>query len=159
MENIGWRDFHKRIRLDAVSYAQAGAVCSVTVAVRDRQPVFGDPAVARGAVDVLRSLATKTGVPVYTYCIMPDHVHLILTASPTCDMITFVGQYKSLAQRAAWQRGVKGTFWQKSFWDHFLRSNEDFEAAVRYALENPVRKGMVEKWDAYEFSGSLVFDL
>ena len=30
---------------------------------------------------------------------MPDHVHLILGVSPTCAIVTFVGQVKNLAQR------------------------------------------------------------
>ena len=55
---------------------------------------------------------------------MPEHVHLILGASPTGDIVTFVGQFKNLAQREAWRRGIEGTFWQTSFWDHCLRADE-----------------------------------
>ena len=68
------------------------------------------------AVDVLRRSAAATGVPGYAWGVMPDPVHLVLEASPTCDLVTFVGQVKNLAQREAWRCGVKGTFWQTSFW-------------------------------------------
>ena len=115
----------KRKRLDASAYARPGAVSSVTAAVKDHLPVFADPAIAAGAVDVLRAHAAKTGTPVYAYCVMPEHIHLIIGPSSSCDITTFVGQYKNLAQRAAWSCGVKGSFWQKSFWDHFLRVEED----------------------------------
>ena len=87
-------------------------ICSITIAVKGRAPVFACPAVAAAAVDVLRRHAATTGVPVYAWCVMPDHVHLILGASPpTCDIVTFVGQVKNLAQREAWRRGIKGVFW------------------------------------------------
>ena len=119
--------------------------------------MFGDPAVAAAAVEVLRERAAAAAVPVYGYCVMPDHVHLVLGPSPSCDIVTFVGQFKNLAQRAAWQHGVDGRIWQESFWDHFLRADEDVERTVVYALNNPVRKGLAATWREYPFAGSLVY--
>ena len=84
----------------------------------------------RGRRDVLRRHAAATGVPVYAWGVMPDPVHLILGASPTCDIVTVVGQCKNLAPREAWRRGITGTFWQTSFWDHFLRGDERVEQVV-----------------------------
>lgn len=149
----------KRIRLDSHCYAQLGSICSVTLAVQGRNPVFADPAVASCAVQVLRSHAERTGVRIYGFCVMPDHVHIVLGPSEACDVITFVGQFKNLAQRAAWSQGVEGSFWQKRFWDHFLRAEEQVEHVVEYVLNNPVRRGLVEHWRDYPFSGSLEFDL
>jgi len=73
--------------------------------------------------------------------------------------VTFVGQFKNLSQRAAWGLGIRGAFWQGSFWDHFLRREEQVETAVNYVLNNPVRSGLVQQWQDYPFCGSLVFDL
>ena len=83
---------------------------------------------------------------------MPDLVHLILGASPTCDIVTVVGQFKTLAQREAWRRGIRGAFWQTSFWAHFLRGDERLEQVVEYALNNPVRSGLVERGCDHRFS-------
>ena len=126
--------------------------------MKGRAPVFACPAVA-AAVDVLRRHVEATGVPAYAWCVMPDHVHLILGASPTCGILTFVGQFKNLALREAWRLGIKGTFWQTSFWDHFLRGDERLEQVVEYVLNNPVRAGLVERWCDYRVSGSSVFEL
>ena len=143
----------RRLRLPAEVYDELGMIGSITIAVKGRAPVFACPAVAAAAVDVLRRQAAATGVRVYAWCVMPDHVHLVLGASPTCDIVTFVGQFKNLAQREAWRRGVKGTFWQSSFWDHFLRDDERLEQVVEYVLNNPVRSGLVARWGDYRFSG------
>ena len=148
----------QRIRLAPKVYAEVGVICSITIAVKGRAPVFANAAVVGSAVAVLRRHAAETGVPVYAWCVMPDHVHLILGASPTCDIVTFVGQFKNLAQREAWRLGIKGTFWQTSFWDHFLRGDERLEQVVEYVLNNPVRSGLVERWCDYRFSGSSVFE-
>ena len=149
---------HQRIRLDPSDYGQPVTICSVTIAVRNRRPVFGDVAIANAAVAVLRDRSEETGVAVYAYCIMPDHIYLIIAPSETCDVVKFVGQFKNLVQREAWALGVKGAFWQLSFWDHFLRRDEDLESCVRYVFNNPVRAGLAQEPAHYPFSGSLVFD-
>ena len=148
-----------RVRLPRTVYSQLGTACSVTIAVRGRRRVFVDPRVANATVTVLREHAARTGTPVYGYCVMPDHVHLVVGASPACDIVTFVGQFKNLAQRAAWGHGVAGAFWQTGFWDHVLQQDEQVDAVVRYVLHNPVRGGLVASWRDYPFCGSLVFDL
>ena len=91
----------RRIRPAAEVYADIGAIRSITIAVNGRAPVFACRAVAAAAVDFLRRHAAATGVPVDAWCVMPDHIHLILGASPPCDIVTFVGQVKNLAQREA----------------------------------------------------------
>ena len=132
-------------------------MCSITVAVRDRRPIFADPTVAASAVDVLRSHADQTAVRIYAFCVMPDHVHLVAEPSASCDLVTFVGQFKNLAQRAAWARGVERPFWQSSFWDHFVRRDEDLRRTIEYVLDNPVRAGLVADRQSYPFAGSLAF--
>ena len=149
----------QRIRLAHETYRVVGAVCSITIGVAARAPIFADRLVAGAVVEVLKQYAFKTGVPVYGFCMMPDHVHLVLGPSPACDIVTFVGRFKNLAQRAAWRLGVTGAFWQHGFWDHFLRREEQVEIVVKYVLHNPVRSGFVTRWDEYPFCGSLVFDL
>ncbi len=84
---------------------------------------------------------------------MPDHLHLILTPSGSCDVVTFVAEVKNLVQREAWRLGMAGRLWQVSFWDHFLRRDESLSAAVEYVLENPVRKGLAEEWSGYPYCG------
>jgi putative transposase len=136
-----------------------GIICSVTIGTRARRSVFAEPGIAQAANDVLHGHACRTGVQVFAYCLMPNHVHLVLGPSSSCDIVTFVGQFKNLAQRQVWKLGVTGRIWQESFWDRFLREEESLDEIVRYVLHNPVRKGLVERWQDYHFSGSLVYDL
>ena len=65
------------------------------------------------------SLYNRYKGPIYAFCVMPDHVHLVVGPS-RCDIVTFVAQFKNLAQRAAWGLGVRGRIWQTSLWDHFF---------------------------------------
>ncbi len=145
-------------RLHRAAYADPAAVCSVTIAVKARVPLFADAAVAAAVVAMLPGQVTRTGVSVHAFCVMPDHVHLVLSPSLDCDIVRFVGQFKNLAQRAAWRHGVVGAFWQTGFWDHFVRRDEQAANAIRYVLDNPVRAGLVADASEYPFSGCLPGD-
>ena len=149
----------RRGRSRPAADAQVGAVCSIRIGVQDRRPIFADPGVAAALVDVLRRHADQTKVLVHAYCVMPDHVHLLLSPSLTCDVVTFVGQFKNLALRAAWRQGVAGGFWQAGFDDRVLSGGDQLEAVAEQVLTNPVRRGLVRSWPEYPFGGSLVADL
>jgi len=98
--------------------------------------------------------AQQTGVAVWAWCLMPDHVHLVLSPSTDCDIITFVGQFKNLTLRRAWKMGFQGAFWQQGFWDHFGMRDGDLPRMLQYVLDNPVRAGLVERAEDYPFSGT-----
>jgi putative transposase len=145
--------FHKRIRLDPESYGRTADAYSVTIATLNRRPIFADASCASSAVKVLHDLAAVRSIRVYCYCVMPDHVHMVVSPSPICDIPTFVGQYKNLTQREVWRLGNTGVFWQKSFWDRIVRSDESLQETIRYVLNNPVRRGLVSAWEEYAFVG------
>jgi putative transposase len=148
---------HPRLAID--SYALPGSMCSVTFATRDRQLVFADHVIARAAVGVLQGQSHALDVRVFGYCLMPDHVHLVISPSASCDVIAFVARVKNLIQREAWRLGVQGAIWQNSFWDHLLRADEQVELVVGYVLRNPVRRGLVDDWRETPFCGSFVLEL
>lgn len=46
-------------------------------------------------------------------------------------------------QRAEVRRGNEAPIWQKHFWEHHIRGDEDLAAHVRYCWINPVKHGLV----------------
>jgi REP element-mobilizing transposase RayT len=45
------------------------------------------------------------------------------------------------------------SLWQRSFYDHIIRSKADFRETIEYMMLNPVRRGYVSKPEYYPFSG------
>ena len=89
---------------------------------------------------------------------MPDHVHLIFTPLVNREKTEFyslaeiMGAIKgSSAQLINRKLGRRGKVWQTESFDHVLRSSESFDAKVTYILDNPVRAGLVAKWDEYRW--------
>jgi len=152
-------EYHKKIRLEGDVYKTIGLSCFVTICTKYGRKVFLNKFLANDFLGLVKKHSQKNDVPVYAYCIMPDHVHLLISASEKKDIISFVREIKSLSTRIAWDYNHHGGVWQTSFYDHFLRKDEDCREVTNYIIQNPVRKGIVDDWRDYQFCGSLVYDL
>lgn len=144
----------KPLRLPHFDYTQPGFACSLTLCVRGGRPVFLDPSLARRVSSILLEVRIHYGFSVYAYCLMPDHLHCVMSIqNGTKDVSAMVQEFKKLSTKAAWSHGCQGGLWQRSFYDHVIRRHEDLHGVCRYVLENPVRAGRVERAEDYPFSG------
>ena len=87
---------------------------------------------------------------------MPDHVHMIFTPLVNADALEVVSLAEIMdsikgASAHAINKALrrKGRVWQAESFDHVLRSSENLDAKIGYLLENPVRAGLVARWDVY----------
>jgi putative transposase len=90
---------------------------------------------------------------------MPEHQHLIVRGTRAeSDVRQTVTEYK---QRTGFWLAQKriGIKWHKNFYDHIIRADEDLGAQIRYVAENPVRRGLVEDWREYPYTGTIGADL
>jgi hypothetical protein len=44
---------------------------------------------------------------------------------------------------------------QRSFYDHLIRKEEDLRQIAEYILNNPVRKGLVQRCEDYPYCGLI----
>ena len=80
---------------------------------------------------------------------LPNHVHLLMRneAGRTGELIEDLGQFKNYTARLANRAlGRSGSFWAREDFDHWCRTPEKVEAAVRYIRDNPVKAGLVRQW-------------
>ncbi len=76
------------------------------------------------------------------YVIMPDHVHLLLCylppkegeAVPRKDITVLASQIKGTVTKK-----IGESVWQKSFFDHVIRNDNDYFETARYILNNPIK--------------------
>jgi REP element-mobilizing transposase RayT len=88
--------------------------------------------------------------------VMPDHVHMIFTplvnlqAMEVYSLAEIMDAIKGAsAHRINLALGRRGRVWQPESFDHVLRSSENLDAKISYVLENPVRRGLVDRWERY----------
>jgi REP element-mobilizing transposase RayT len=110
------------------------------------------PSLAQHLVSILRELAKSRGSRVYAWCVMPDHLHLVLEDA---DLVAFVGTFKGRATVEARRLQPGQKLWQRSFFDRGIRRPADLLKACWYTWENPLRAGLVERAQDWRGSGSL----
>ncbi len=96
-------------------------------------------------------------VDLFAAVVMPDHVHLLLTAlrGPNGRPFPLVEVMQSLKSTTAHRINKllrrSGRVWQEESFDHVLRSDESLKAKCEYIRQNPVRAGLVERPEAYRW--------
>jgi putative transposase len=117
----------------------------VTFNVNGRHRVLANaPAFAawRAAVDNLTVWTVLAGV------MMPDHIHVL--AAPS-DRDADVGVFSGLMKRWIRQQARHAWKWQEGSFDRLLRSDESAAEKWRYIRDNPVRAGLVERWEDWPY--------
>jgi REP element-mobilizing transposase RayT len=97
------------------------------------------------------------------YCVMPNHIHLVI------DVRKYIPQAYAAKQTYALSRimesvkrytarksnevlGRKGQFWQKESYDRVVRDGAELDQILRYVIENPVKAGLVDRWDRWKWA-------
>ncbi len=83
---------------------------------------------------------------------MPDHFHVLIMPKQEYKISSVVQKIKSLFAYKMRDVGVKGSVWQKSFYDFVVYSEEKLGEKLNYIHANPVRKGIVKDLREYQFS-------
>lgn len=99
------------------------------------------------------------------YSIMPNHVHLLIDLQdiPHPAPLKENQHYTALSQAMKLlkgrtglacrrQIGGEGAFWQHESYDHVVRNQREFENIIGYILNNPVKAGLVERWQDWPYS-------
>jgi putative transposase len=139
-------------RLRTVDYAQEYTFL-VTFCVRDRVKSFADHRVATLARDVLLEYREAQWYRLWCYCIMPDHVHLMIRLlGRTRSLSRVVASIKNKITYRVRSLGVR-IAWQHGFHDRVKRSFESLDEYATYILANPVRAGLVRECVEYPYCG------
>ena len=119
-----------------------------------RERVFFEPGDREFFLWLLNVYARQYGVEVYAYCLMTNHVHLVVVPDEALTMHRALrAVHSQYAQRVNRMAGRSGHLWQGRYFSSPLDSNY-FLNAVRYVELNPVRAGLVEKAEDYEWSSA-----
>jgi putative transposase len=133
---------------------QAGVPHHVTQRGNRRDQVFFGDADRLAYLDWLRQYTGEHAVDVLAYCLMPNHVHLIVVPS-TSDGLRRALQplHARYAQRVNRCRGLVGHLWQGRFYSAAMDATHLW-VAIRYVEQNPVRAGLAEAAERYRWSSA-----
>ena len=101
------------------------------------------------------------------YCIMPNHVHLVIDTSginvikksnkhgasknyPLTETLRLIKG--STARSCNISLNRTGQFWQHERYDHYIRNEDEFKKTIKYVLYNPIRAELANEWKDWQFT-------
>jgi putative transposase len=129
-----------------------GSPHHVTQRGNRREPIFFEPGDQEIYRDLLAEHCSKSSVKVWAYCLMPNHVHLILVPSDGEGLARALGdthrRYTTFVNaRARWS----GHLFQNRY-GSVVMDDAHLIAAVRYVSLNPVRARLVARAEDWPWS-------
>jgi len=150
--------YKKRVRLKNFNYKGTYRYF-ITICTYNKGDVFTNPDMINWAVSALKTLSKKSGFAVWAYCLMPNHLHLLIEGiDDKADMRGFISLFKQQTGYE-YKRRYGKRLWQINYYEHILRRNEDTMEIAYYIFNNPVRKGIVENYRQYPYLGSFIFEV
>jgi REP element-mobilizing transposase RayT len=119
----------------------------VTLCVKDRRKVLANPKVFAA---IKSSFVQPRRWDVLAAVVMPDHLHVIV--SPVENRELSVGDFATGFKRTLRKMLKPPSWdWQRGCFDRLLRSDENLQSKWVYVQDNPVRQGLVQRWEDWPY--------
>ena len=153
----------------------------VTTTITDHINIFNKSNCAKKALELLEEVRGKYEMKIYSYCLMSNHIHLILQSKKNGDLSNFMREWKSLsakeilnfaeenspellkqfedsAEKYHLSSQQKYHIWASRFDDLQLRTSEIVKVKFNYIHDNPVRKRIVVNSSQFKYSSASWYE-
>ncbi|HEX2833260.1 MAG TPA: transposase [Thermoanaerobaculia bacterium] len=130
---LGCSNFVERARLDAAFAARFD---------RELDLAHGRCLLRAHAGIVASAITHFDGVryELHAWCVMPNHVHVLLHVLHGDDLPKIVHSWKSFTAH----RIGEGEIWQREYFDRLVRSPEELSDTRAYIRANPAKAGLLD---------------
>ena len=126
----------------------------ITICTCEKQCLFGQPLqlnpygeAAKAEIESMKNM--RPGLHIDHYAVMPNHVHFLLSVhydeipdgTPLPNVSGIIGCYKAGVARSIHQHNPNIRIWQRSFHDHVVRNEQEWQKIWQYIDDNP------QKWE------------
>lgn len=137
---------------------QENSMLFITMVTDNRQPLLINN------IDLLRQSFKNAkeffDFDIYSICVLPDHIHMILIPENINNypkIISAIKHYFSknlnvnTNNKSKISKREKGV-WQRRYWEHTIRSEEDLQKHIDYIHFNPIKHNLVNEIKNWEYS-------
>jgi REP element-mobilizing transposase RayT len=131
-------------------YSETGQLYTITAVTHQREPLFHNLYCARTVITEMHRLQDEGMVDSLAWVVMPDHLHWLFALQQQATLGSVVHRFKGRSSHAINQKFKRSeAVWQRAYYDHALRREEDVQGVARYIVANPLRAGLVKRIDDY----------
>jgi putative transposase len=106
---------------------------------------------------VLAESIDRENLPIFSYCIMPNHWHFVVqptTDNQLSDFFRWLTHTHTMRWHAHYHTEGTGHLYQGRFKAFPIETNEYLLGVMRYVERNPLRAGLVDVAEDWEFSSA-----
>ena len=119
-----------------------------------RQKTFFGAQDYQAYLELMAAWCNKCGVAVWAYCLLPNHVHLIVVPQTEDGLRRALGEaHRRYTRGVNFRKGWRGHLWQGRFASYAM-DEYYLLACARYVERNPVRAGLCARPEQYPWSSA-----
>ena len=114
-------------------------------------------------INAFRYVKKKHPFALDAFVVLPDHMHCVVTLPDgDSNYPTRIRLFKShFTRHCVHNKGIESasrkaknerTVWQRRYWEHLIKNDEDFRRHVEYIHYNPVKHGAVKSPKEWKYS-------
>ncbi len=131
----------------------------ITAVTEDRKPWLTGAEDASIVLNALYFLRDRGDFKLYSFVIMPDHIHFLAWSAGKKTIASIMHSLKSFTAKAINKRNKRsGKIWQDNYYEHAVRNKADFDEKLNYIHRNPLEAGTVGRVEDYIFSSAHFAD-
>lgn len=134
-----------------------GGTFFFTLVTFDRRPIFADQRARNLFYEIQAKVRAKHPFETTAFCLLPDHIHLVWTLPEGDSNYSlrlneikrqFSHRYMQdiqpiLDKSSSRVKRGEVSLWQRRFWEHTIRDEQDLYNHIDYIHFNPVKHGLV----------------
>lgn len=119
-----------------------------------RQPTFFCDDDYLAYIELMAEWCAKYDVAIWAWCLMPNHVHLIVVPQTETGLARAIGEaHRRYTRMINFREKWRGHLWQERF-ASFPMGESHLLAAIRYVEMNPVAAKLVSRPEEYRWSSA-----
>lgn len=118
----------------------------------NRQEIFHDDDDNRKFLEILEKYKTKSQLSIFAWCLMSNHVHLLVKEGDESLSGTMKRIGVSYVSYYNWKYRANGHLFQDRFKSENVETKRYLLTVIRYIHQNPVKAGIVNKVDEWRWS-------
>lgn len=127
----------------------------ITQRGNNKETVFIDNEDRRNYLKILQRYKNKYGLQISAYCLMNNHVHLLVVPEDKTSLARGIGGTNLLYTQYINRKYKRsGRLWQNRFFSAIVEEEPYQWAVMRYIERNPVRAKIVKKAEEYPWSSA-----
>jgi len=140
---------------DIRRYYSPNSVVFITAVCHQRRLTLKPAIEKERLLAVMREVKDEIAFSMLAYVILDDHFHCIIKPKAGCSFSRIMQSIKlrfTCRYKCHHEIDGKHTLWQRRFWDHVIRDENDLQHHLDYIHYNPLKHGYVTEIKEYPWS-------